>query len=694
MLELKGLLVGLTLAACAFAASTPATKKFVVDASKALPPGLDETALDLTADPCADFYQYACGGWLAKNEIPAERSSYSRGFVAVLERNEKLLKDLLDEAASRKLPKDTPFAKQMGDYYGTCMNEAKLETVMPQVKKFLSTVANVKNANDLAKSVGALHAAGISPFFTAGAEQDLKVSTEVVLNFDQGGLGLPDRDYYVDDPGQPDPKKQAIRASYVSYIEKMFELEGQEPEAAKKAAAAVMTLETRLAKVSYTGVERRDPERLYHRLERKGLVEQAPAFAWDTYLAALGAKDAQKINVTNPGFIKELAAIAQDTKGEVLNPYLTFVVLRSTVPALPKVFQDTAFDFEAKNFSGAKEDRPRWKKCVAFTDGDLGEAIGREFTRRYFGEDSKARTSAMVVALLKSFEKNLASLEWMDEATRTAALAKARGMVGNNKIGYPNTWRDYTSLKTTTDSFFANSLAANRFEKKRVFAKIGKPVDRNEWGMSAPTVNAYYNPQLNEIVFPAGILQPPFFSKEATDAVNFGSMGMIVGHELTHGFDDQGRKFDAMGNLTDWWSPKVGKDFVTRADCVKKQYDTYTAVNDTHLNGELTLGENIADLGGIKIAYGAMNEWYAAKKGGDDTYRYDRPQQFFLGLAQTWCGKYREENALVRVKTDPHSPPKWRVNGPLGNLDAFNKAFQCTDTAPMARRGADRCAVW
>ncbi len=676
-------------------AKAPEAKKFTVDSKKSMPPGLDEGALDLTADPCNDFYQYACGGWLKANPIPAERSQYSRGFVSIAERNEKLLHDLLDEAAAGKLPKGTPFATQMGDYYGTCMDEAKLETAMPEVKKYIASVANVKSPNDLAKSVGKLQADGISPFFNAGSDQDLKISTDMILNLDQGGLGLPDRDYYVDEVGKPDPKKDEIRASYLAYIAQIFELAGEKPAQAKQDAESVMALETRLAKASMTRVEQRDPTKLYNRLERKGLKDQAGAFNWDAYLSAYGAKDVQKIYVTNPTFFKELSAIAKDTKPEVLNPYLTFVVLRSTVPALPKAFQEAAFAFDAKNFSGAKEDRPRWKKCVHFADADMGEALGREFTRRYFGEDSKARTVAMVNAMLKSFEEDVGTLAWMDDATRGAALTKARGMVGNNKIGYPNTWRDYSGLKTTKTSFFANSLAANRFETKRNLAKIGKPVDRNEWGMSPPTVNAYYNPQKNEIVFPAGILQPPFFNKEATDAVNFGAMGMVVGHELTHGFDDQGRQFDADGNLKDWWSDKVGKDFVTRADCVRKQYDGYTAVNkDTHLNGALTLGENIADFGGLKIAYGAMENWYTAKNGGDDSYRYDRPQQFYLGFAQSWCTNMRDELSLVRVKTDPHSPPNWRVNGPLGNLDAFNKAFQCGESAKIVRRGADRCSVW
>jgi len=678
----------------AAAPKAPEQKKFVADPAKPLPAGLDEASIDPSADPCSDFYQYACGGWLAKHEIPAEKAGYSSGFATIADRNELLLKQLLEDAAAGKLPKETPFAKQMSDYFGTCMNEAKLETALPEAKKLIDSVANVKNANDLAKSIGMLHAAGIAPFFAAHGDQDLKNAAEVVLHLEQGGLGLPDRDYYIDEDGKPDQKKADIRASYLAYVAQMLELAGAKPEAAKKDAEAILALETRLAKPSYTRVEQRDPSRQHNRLERKGLKEQAPGFPWDTYLTALGVKGVQAINVTNPAFIKEVAAVAKDTKPEVFKPYLTFVVLRSTVPALPKAFQEAAFAFNAKNFSGAKEDRPRWKKCVAFTDADLGEAVGREFTRRHFGADSKARTSAMVESLLKSFEADVASLTWMDDATRTAALAKARRMVGNNKIGFPNVWRDYAGLKTTTSSFFANSIAANRFETKRVLAKIGKPVDRNEWGMSAPTVNAYYNPQLNEIVFPAGILQPPFFNKEATDAVNFGGMGMVVGHEITHGFDDQGRQFDVDGNLKDWWSDKVGKDFVNRAECVKKQYDGYIAINDVKLNGALTLGENIADLGGLKIAHAAMTDWYTANKKADEGLRYTPSQQFFLGFAQSWCTKNRDESTLLRVKTDPHSPPKWRVNGPVGNLDAFNSAFQCSENAKIARRGADRCVVW
>lgn len=670
------------------AAPPPAPPKFVADVSKPMPPGLDEGAMDLSADPCADFYQYACGGWVAKTGIPADRPLYSRGFVSILERNEQLSKTILEEAAGNALPAGTAFAKQLGDYYATCTDEAGLEKSLPEVQQFIGRLARVKDAKSLATSVGTLHAAGFRAFFDVGAIQDLKNSTEVVGSLDQSGLGLPDRDYYFDDD------KKSVRELYRSHVEAMFGLLGLDARLCQRKADEVMSIETRLAKVSQTRVERRDPNKLYNRVDRKGLLEQAKGFPWDAYFTAVGAKDLTAINVNSVPYFVEVAAIAKDTKPELLESYLTWVVLRSATPALPRRFQDEAFTFSSKALTGAKADRPRWKKCVAWADADLGEALGREFVRRAFGEDGKARTSAMVEALQRSFERNLETLAWFDDATRQAALTKVTRMVGNNKIGYPAVWRDYAALTTSRASFFSNSLAANRFEVRRQLAKVGKPVDRTEWLMSPPTVNAYYDPQKNEIVFPAGILQPPFFNRDATDAVNFGSMGMVVGHELTHGFDDEGRQFDVEGNVKDWWSPAVGKAFVEEAACVKKQFDDYTAIGDLKVKGDLTLGENIADLGGLKLAHAAMADWYATKGDADTQFRFSRSQQFFLGFAQSWCTKVRDETAKVRAATDPHAPPHLRVRGPLGNLDAFEVAFQCGTRAMMVRRGADRCVVW
>ena len=663
--------------------------RWVADLTRQMPAGLDDAVMDATADPCADFYQYACGGWMAKTTIPADRSLYSRGFISVSDRNEEALRAILDEAAAEKLPAGTPFAKQLGDAWVSCTDEAAIEKALPEVNAFIERATAFKNPGELAKVIANLHAAGYRPLFGVASEQDHKNSTEVIAGLVQSGLGLPDRDFYLDET----ERMKGIRADYLAHIEKMFTLSGQKPEAAKAAAQTVMELETRLAKASLSRVERRDPDKVYNRIDRKGLKEKAPDFAWDVYFTTLGMKGVEAVNVSSVPFFVELNAIANTTKPEMLKPYLAWVVLRGSVAALPKAFQDEFFTFSAKAFTGATQDRPRWKKCVAFVDGELGEALGREFTRRLFPEESRTRTIAMVNALLGSFERNLGTLEWMDEPTRKMALLKVRAMVGHNKIGYPDSWRDYRALKTDRRSFFSTTLETSRFEVARQLAKIGKPLDRGEWLMSPPAVNAYFEAQLNEIVFPAGILQPPFFDKRATDAVNFGAMGMVVGHELTHGFDDHGSRYDAEGNLKNWWTEASGQSFAARVGCVKAQFDGYTAIEELKVKGDLTLGENVADLGGLKLAHAAMVDWYR-KRGPDEEARFNHSQQFFLGFAQAWCTKVRPEQARQRQKTDSHSPPYWRVNGPLSNSDAFKAAFQCPDTSKMVRTGDARCSVW
>ncbi|MHB8872819.1 MAG: M13 family metallopeptidase [Myxococcaceae bacterium] len=655
-----------------------------------LPPGVDPSAMNPSADPCDDFYEYACGGWMKTAEIPDDRPLYSRGFVAIQDRNELVLRQILDEAVAGKLPEGTAFARQLADTYATCTDEAKLETALPEVKKFIARYAAPKNARELARAIGGLSARGYSPLFQAEAMQDLKSSSEVIASLDQSGLGLPDRDYYLDE----DPKKKAVREAYLAYTGGLLTLFGEEPAEAKQHAAQILELETRLARVSQSRVERRDPANIYHRVDRAGLQRAAPDFPWDVYFEALGLTDVQSLNLTNPAFFEEISRLAKDTGPGAWRPYLTWVVLRASVPALPRRFQDAHFEYTSKNLSGAKADRPRWKKCVGYVESSFGEALGREFVRRTFGEEGKARTRAMVQQLQSAVKDNFQKLSWMDDATRAAAAAKLERMVGNNKIGYPDRWRDYSAVETTRASFFANTLASNLFEVRRELAKVGKPVDRDEWLMAPSAVNAYNEGQKNEIVFPAGILQPPFFDRTATDAVNLGSMGMVVGHEITHGFDDKGRKFDADGNLRDWWTPSIGKDFVARAACVKKQYDDYLAVENLHVKGDLTLGENVADLGGVKLAHAAMQGWYSERGAADDGYRFTRSQQFFLGFAQSWCTKVRPETARLRVAVDTHSPPYWRVVGPLSDSEDFKRAFACREGSKMVRRAPVRCEVW
>ncbi len=704
-MRIRPLLCFLALAACATPKAeeksettlevTPPPPKTAAPKREALPlpPGLDEAALDLTADPCSDFYQYACGSWMKTTQIPDDRALTSRGFIAIADRNELVVKSILEDAAALKLPEGAVYQQQMGDYWSSCMDEPKFENNLKDLQAFAKKLTAPKNPKELAKAIGDLHAVGVNALFLPGAIQDLKNSTEMIGGLEQGGLGLPDRDYYLDE----DAKKKSVREAYAAFVENIFTLIGEKPDAAKKAAGQIMELETRLAKKSQTRVERRDPNSQYNRVDRKGLKEKAGGFPWDTYFEAIGAKDVQAINVNSVPFFVEVSAAAKDVKPDVWKAYLTWAIVRQATPSMPKKLQDANFDYVSKNLSGAKADRPRWKKCVAFALGDLGEAVGREFVRRTFGDDGKKRTSAMVEALQGSIKHNLETITWMDAETKPAAFTKLERMVKNNKIGFPDVWRDYSSIKTSRDSFFTNSLEANRFEVKRQLAKIGKPVDRAEWLMSPAVVNAYNEPQKNEIVFPAGILQPPFFNRKASDAVNFGSMGMVVGHEITHGFDDEGRKFDVDGNLKDWWSEGSAKAFEARAACVKKQYDGYTAVEDVKVKGDLTLGENTADLGGLKLAHAAMLSWYTDKHGpadDDQKYRFTNSQQFFLGFAQSWCTKLRPENARLRAATDPHAPPYWRVIGPLSNLDAFQTAFVCKAGSPMVRAGAERCDIW
>ena len=686
--------LALLLAACASApAPAPAPPKPVPVAMTPQPvasdiaAGLDGAAIDNSAAPCDDFYQFACGNWLKNTPIPADRSRWGRGFNVIAERNQQTLKEILEAAADGKAPAGTPYAKQLGDYYATCMDEAKLDGAVPQLRSELKRIDRVSGSKAIATTVARLQNGGARALFRYGSEQDAKNATEIIGGIDQGGLGLPDREYYLSD----DAKLKETREAYRVHVAKMFTLAGDSEAAANKKAAQVLDFETRLAKASLDRVSRRDPDKTYHRTDRSGLKKMSPGFDWSDYFKTIGTPGVEALDVTHVPFVAELSTMVRNVPASEWRSYLQWKAIAGHVVALPKPFSDEAFAFESKYISGAKADLPRWKKCVEATDMALGEALAVPFIDKTFGQEGKQVTLAMVKGIEQAFEDNLATLTWMDDVTKQRAREKAQKVF--NKIGFPDKWKTYDGLVTDRGTFLGNQTRAVAYEKARDLKKIGKPLDRGVWQMTPPTVNAYYQPSLNEIVFPAGILQPPFFNKEATDAVNFGSMGMVVGHELTHGFDDQGRKYDAEGNLKEWWTPGSGQAFVERADCVKKQFDGYVAVDDIHLNGGLTLGENTADLGGLKLAYAAMTA-YAQQhpermpKGG----RFTPQQQFFLGFAQSWCTNARPEIERVLARTDPHSPPRYRVNGPLSNLPQFQEAFQCKPTDRMVSQ--NRCTVW
>jgi putative endopeptidase len=657
-------------------------------AQAAVPAGLDAAAMDLSVKPCDDFYQYACGGWLRNTPIPPDRSRWGRGFDVLRERNQQILKQILEAAADGKAPTGTPYAKRLGDYYATCMDESKLDGALPELRSELKRIDRMQGGKALAAEVARLHNAGATPLFLYGSTQDSKDATQVIGEVEQGGLGLPDRDYYLSDA----PKMKEAREGYRAYVTQMFTLLGDSESTAAKKADQVLDLETQLARASLDRVSRRDPNKVYHPTDPAGLAKLAPGFDWRRYLSDVGTPSVQKVNVTHLPFASEVSTLVRRTPPSEMRTYLAWKLVSSQVLALLKPFADAQFAFESKYLTGAKEDLPRWKKCVAATDAAMGEALGVPFIEQNFGPDGKRITKAMVKGIEDAFEANLTTLTWMDDATKAKAREKAQKIF--DKIGYPEKWKTYDGLVTDRGSYLGNRMRSAAYENARDLKKIGKPLDRTLWRMTPPTVNAYYNPAMNEIVFPAGILQPPYFNKTATDAVNFGAMGMVVGHELTHGFDDQGRQFDAQGNLTDWWSPASGHAFVERVACVKKQYDGYVPVDDLHLNGALTLGENVADLGGLKLAYAAMQAQaqqhpQTAEAGGG---HFTPAQQFFLGAAQAWCTNTRPEEARRRVTTDPHSPPAFRVNGPLSNLPQFQEAFGCKVGDKMVAQ--NRCEVW
>jgi putative endopeptidase len=691
--------VSLLVAACGAEAPPPAVPPpttavpppiSVVVPAATYEPGLagpDVAALDRSTKPCDDFYQFACGGWMKTTPIPEDEASWVRSFSVIHEDNQKLLRDILERDAKGDTRGDA-YGQKLGDTWATCMDEPAIEKQTPSdLKPELARIDAVHDAKSLVEELAHLHSIGVDAAFEFSSELDFKDATHYIAGVDQGGLGLPERDYYFRD----DARTKDIRDAYLKHVAKTLELVGESPKRADADAKTVMKLETDLAGASMTNVELRDPQRVYHKIDLSGLKQLAPDVAWDGYLAVAGFPGITAINVAQPDFVKKVDALVKAGDLGTWKTYLRWHLLRSTSPALSQKFVDEWFHFR-QVLTGTKTLQPRWKRCVHFADQMLGEALAQPFVAETLGDDGKRAAEQMVAEIEGAMKTDLESLPWMDADTRTRAEDKLSKIV--NKIGYPTRWRNYDALVIDRTSFFANVTRATAFEVKRQLTKVGMPVDKDEWEMTPPTVNAYYEPTMNEMVFPAGILQVPFYGKKQAPALNFGAIGMVVGHELTHAFDDEGRQFDAEGNLRDWWTAPVSAEFDKRAACVEHQYDDYVAVDDVHLKGKLTLGENIADLGGIKLAAAAFAHAEAEHPATPPLEGFTPTQELFLGFAQAWCANYRPEALRLLAATNPHSPPKYRVNGPLSNTPAFATAFSCAEATPMVRPANQRCEIW
>src|SRR3954470_3719565 len=643
--------------------------------------GLELTALNRSVDACTDFYQFACGGWLAANPIPADRARWGR-FDELREKNLEMMRRVLDLAASGR----DPAGKKIGDYYATCMDE---ETINRRgaapLEPDLKNVASLQSADRLPELIAELHKTGVNALFRFGAEGDFKDTSTVIAMAAQGGMGLPDRDYYFRD----DARSAEVRKQYEAHVSKMLTLAGTAPAQAAGDAATVMRIETALAKAALDIVARRNPANQYHKMSVAELQQLTPRFNWTRYLRGVAAPAFSAINVTEPDFFRALDQLLASTPPEDLRAYLRWHVVHQNAAMLSTAFVDENFRFYSGTLQGVQEQRPRWKRCVDYVDADLGEALGQSFVKEAFGPQAKADTLKMVHEIETMLEQDILTLDWMTEDTKKQALAKLHAVM--DKIGYPDKWRDYSALTIERGDALGNSQRANAFEFHRQLSKIGKPLDRTEGSMTPPTVNAYYNPLQNNINFPAGILQPPFYHASHDAAVNYGGAGAVIGHELTHGFDDEGRQFDAQGNLKDWWTAADAAAFEQRASCFVDQYAGFTAVDDVKLNGKLTLGENTADNGGLRLALMA----YAASHADQPAQPLDGftpEQRFFLGWAQVWCENRRPEYERLQAQTNPHSPGRYRVNGVVSNMPEFQKAFSCRSDAPMAR-GA-QCRVW
>ena len=655
------------------------------------PPPLDPSNRDLSVKPQDDFFMFANGAWIKRKQMPPEYPRWG-SFNELIENNNDALHDIAEKTETTHVdPRLAPETQKVGDYYASGVDEKTIESArLHPLDEEFKKIDSIKDRNDLLNEIAHLHSIGVGALFEFGSGQDAKDSTHDIAQAAQGGLGLPDRDYYT----KTDDDSKKLRDQYVEHVTKVLVLTGEPQQAAADHARKILALETKLAQASRTQVQLRDPQKNYNKMQVRQLQQLTPDWNWSDYFKDIDVLEPAGVNVQQPEFFKTADQVFKDTSLDDWKAYLRWHLVNDAASELSNDFVNEDFNFNQRILRGTEKIKPRWKRVIASTDGAIGEALGKLYVAFYFLPEAKARALELVNNLKEALADRIKTLDWMDEPTKREALKKLAAM--GVKIGYPDKWLDYSLLPIDRGPFVLNAMRAAKFESTRELNKIGKPVDRTDWGMTPPTVNAYYEPHMNEIVFPAGILQPPFFYANADDAVNYGGIGAVIGHEMTHGFDDQGRQFDAAGNLRDWWTPQSAAKFKERSQAIIKQFNAYEPLPGMHVNGELTQGENIADLGGVKLAYAALQK--ALDKNPQEREKkidgLTPEQRFFLSYATIWKSKQRDEDLKLRLTTDPHSPAQYRVDGPLSNLPEFQKAFNISDGSAMVRPAQKRVNIW